>query len=53
MKAQFEQAGFNNVTLVPAGGGVFEISINGNLKYSKKANGRFPEDAEVTAIAST
>jgi selenoprotein W-related protein len=33
--------------LVPSGGGVFEVSRNGNLVYSKKATGRFPEWDEV------
>jgi selT/selW/selH-like putative selenoprotein len=28
---------------------VFEITIDGKLAYSKKANGRFPTDAEVLA----
>jgi len=31
---------------------VFEIFVNGALKFSKKALGRFPTDAEVDALAS-
>ncbi len=27
-------------------GGVFEITLDGDLIYSKKANGRFPEPGE-------
>lgn len=33
-----------------SGGGVFEITVNGQLVYSKKATGRFPEEEEVYAL---
>ncbi|MBV9863016.1 MAG: Rdx family protein [Alphaproteobacteria bacterium] len=39
------------VELVPGGGGVFEIAVDGHLRFSKKATGRFPSDAEVDALA--
>jgi len=42
--AQFE--------LIESRGGVFEITINGVLRYSKKAKGRFPTDEELTVLAS-
>ena len=35
------------VELRRSGGGVFEISVDGRLAYSKKATGRFPTDEEV------
>jgi selT/selW/selH-like putative selenoprotein len=35
------------IGLRKSGGGVFEITVNGKLAYSKKANGRFPTDEEV------
>lgn len=35
------------VTLVPGTGGVFEISVDGGLLWSRKAEGRFPEIAEL------
>jgi len=35
------------VELVPGVGGVFEITVDGQLKFSKKQTGRFPTDAEV------
>ncbi|MFY0614569.1 MAG: Rdx family protein [Hyphomicrobiaceae bacterium] len=41
-----------DVTLVRSGGGVFEITVDGKLAYSKKATGRFPTDEEVTACLS-
>jgi len=39
--------------LIKSGGGVFEVELNGELIFSKKAKGRFPEDKEVfNAIAA-
>ena len=35
------------VTLTRSGGGVFEISVDGRLGYSKKATGRFPTPDEI------
>jgi len=32
---------------VGSGGGVFEVTADGQLVFSKKAQGRFPEDEEV------
>ena len=34
-------------TLIPSSGGRFELSINGDLVYSKKAEGRHPEISEL------
>ena len=41
------------VELIRGGGGVFEITVDGSLVFSKKALGRFPTDEEVDAILST
>ncbi len=35
------------ISLKRSGGGVFEITVDGRLAYSKKATGRFPSDEEV------
>jgi selenoprotein W-related protein len=35
------------VTIVPSRGGVFEVEVDGNLIYSKKATGRHAEYEEV------
>jgi selT/selW/selH-like putative selenoprotein len=35
------------VKLRKSGGGVFEITVDGRLAFSKKAVGRFPSDEEV------
>ena len=36
-----------SITLRRSGGGVFEVVVNGALRYSKKSNGRFPTEAEL------
>lgn len=33
--------------IVPSGGGVFEVTVDGDLVYSKKATGRHAEYDEV------
>ena len=33
--------------LVESGGGVFEVSVDGKLIFSKKKLGRFPEEEEI------
>jgi len=40
----------DNWALIPSGGGVFELVINGDLAFSKKAQGRYPETAEVRSL---
>ena len=34
----------SDLTLIPAGGGAFELSINGDLIYSKLKTGKFPDE---------
>ena len=36
------------LTLIPSGGGKFEVSVGGELIYSKLATGEFPGFEEVT-----
>ena len=36
------------LTLVPSGGGKFEVSVDGKLIYSKLTTGEFPGFEEVT-----
>jgi selenoprotein W-related protein len=33
------------VEMIPSGGGVFEVVVDGDLVYSKKAAGEFPDEA--------
>jgi len=35
--------------LIPSGGGVFEVEVNGNLIFSKRAEDRFPDHDEIFA----
>jgi selenoprotein W-related protein len=39
----------DEVTIVPSSGGVFEVDVDGELIYSKKATGRHAEYDEVLA----
>ena len=39
-----------DISLISSGGGVFEISLNGDLIFSKKALNRFPEDGEIKKL---
>ena len=36
-----------SLTLIPAGGGCFEVKVDDELVYSKLATGAFPEGPEV------
>ena len=40
------------MTLMPSGGGVFEVVVDGDLVFSKKALGRHAEDGEVLPLVS-
>lgn len=42
--------GSHDVSLVEGSGGVFEITVDGRLAFSKKQVGRFPTDAEIDAV---
>jgi len=36
--------------MIPSSGGVFEVSLDGELIFSKKALERFPEDGEIQEL---
>ena len=44
------ERGAEEVELIKGVAGVFEITIDGELKFCKKQLGRFPEDAEIDAL---
>jgi selenoprotein W-related protein len=46
------ERGAEEVELVKGVSGVFEITVDGQLRFSKKQLGRFPEDAEIDALIS-
>ena len=52
MSDRFSKIDGAEIELVKGGGGVFEISRDGVPLFSKKASGRFPEEAEVEAMAA-
>jgi selenoprotein W-related protein len=35
-------------TLIPSGGGCFEVTVDGDLIYSKLKTGEFPDEAAMT-----
>jgi selenoprotein W-related protein len=43
LKATFAQ----EVSLIAAGGGLFEVTHDNNLIYSKKQTGEFPNEADL------
>jgi selenoprotein W-related protein len=45
-------ADVGELTLTPSGGGVFEVIVNDDLVFSKKALGRHAEDGEVLPLVS-
>jgi len=40
----------SSLELIPSSGGVLEITMNGNLIFSKKETGRYPEANEIINI---
>ena len=40
----FGYTGIKDMTLIPGGGGCFELSVDGELIYSKLKTGRFPDE---------
>lgn len=41
------ESSIESLTLIPGGGGVFEVTVDGDLIFSKKALGRHAEIDEV------
>ena len=44
------EAELGEVALVPGTGGVFDVRLDGELVYSRKAEGRFPESKELKQL---
>lgn len=49
MLDEFEHQ-ISDLTLIPSSGGVFEITVDGELISSKKAKGRFEENDDIAAV---
>ncbi len=50
MAAELKDAFSVQANLVRGGGGVFEVTVDGKLLFSKKSLKRFPESGEVVQI---
>jgi len=44
------QSHLSEVTLKPSSGGIFDITVDGELVFSKHQSGRFPEKDEVIRL---
>jgi selenoprotein W-related protein len=42
--------GIKNLTLIPSGGGVFDVVVDGKLIHSKKQIGKFPDEKELMGV---
>lgn len=40
----------DEILLLPKGGGIFEVTVNNQLIFSKKEQGRFPGESEISGI---
>lgn len=52
MAAELENKLDESAKLFQSSGGVFEVEYKGQLIFSKKASGRFPEDGEVLRVVA-
>lgn len=50
MAADLKQELGTDSELIASGGGVFEVTVDGRLVFSKKSLGRFPEPGEVLKL---
>ena len=51
LEAELKQSFSNiDISLISSGGGVFEITLDKKLIFSKKSLGRFPNDGEVVRL---
>jgi selenoprotein W-related protein len=46
------EAQFRALTLIPSDGGRFEVSINGDLIFSKRSLGRHAEPGEINQLVA-
>ena len=47
LKSKFDHV---NIELISSGGGVFEVTLNNDLIFSKKILDRFPEEGEIEKL---
>jgi selenoprotein W-related protein len=44
------ESDIESITLIPSGGGKFEVMVNGKLVYSKLNTGRHMEEGEIVKL---
>jgi selenoprotein W-related protein len=47
------EAQIKSIGLIPSGGGLFEVVVDGELVYSKAKTGRHPEKGEVENLIAS
>lgn len=50
MSAEITKATGQDVTLVPGGGGIFEVRRDGDVLWKKVSHGVFPKPGEAAAL---
>lgn len=50
MRDLFERRASAKVKLVKSSGGVFEVTVNGTLGFSKKSTGRLPQERDLESL---
>lgn len=50
LAAELAEALDAEARVTPGGRGQFDVLMNGDLVFSKRAKGRFPEDGEIVAL---
>ncbi|TDI46003.1 MAG: SelT/SelW/SelH family protein [Acidobacteria bacterium] len=50
MAAELKEKFDVDCEMIPSGGGVYEITVDDTLVFSKKALGQFPEEGEIVRL---
>lgn len=53
MRDALQAKGITSVELQPGKSGQFDITIDGELRYSRYQTGRFPSDEEIARLAGS
>lgn len=52
MRAVLQSHGIDDVDVQPGRSGQFDVLVDGELKYSRYASGRFPSDEEIARLGA-
>ena len=53
MREHLEKMGAADIELRTGKSGQFDVTVDGNLKYTRSKTGRFPTDDEIEDLAQT